>query len=573
MGAVKELINAFAYKEVEKNVEIFVKEKLDGYKPTSVGKKIIHDSVWGSVKYSEWEMQLIDSPLFQRLRDINQVGLALLTYPSARHSRFEHSLGVVAAAKRMCERIDSNSHDFNIDDEKKNSVYLAALLHDIGHCFFSHLSERIYGEFTDFVKLKDEFNSKLFRKPSSHEILSFIIINTTTFRKFFFENIDYPNKGACKDNLFHNVGRMIVGADIEEDNKRYSYLTAIINGPLDADKLDYIKRDSLTTGLSLAYDIERLFTKIVVHQKLENGKIEYRLAIRFNGVTAVEELTFCKIMLYSYLYYHQKVLICDAMVKDYIYGLCAIGIINNQADFLRHTDSSILNLAKGQGDKNPFPSYSALDLDDLAKRISQRKLPKRCFELSQTNVVSTEMEVEKNADIIRQRCQLIIEKCVAENVETSEIEKDIRALTSIITRESSVQLDSFVNEIQELDYEGLLKKRKEFYDLLIAKYQDNALPVNFNLFDIYIVFPKLVSYGSSSDKVILGKDNVDLFAIDDFVKLDDWAGSFNSNKWRGYIFVSEKIERTIAFEVAEEFILKGKAKIKNPSAYIRGVVN
>lgn len=78
------------------------------------------------------------------------------------------------------------------------------------------------------------------------------------------------------------------------------------------------------------------------------------------------------------------------------------------------------------------------------------------------------------------------------------------------------------------------------------------------------IFPKLVNYGSAMDLIVLGKDNSELMTINDFIKLDDWASSFNSNKWRGYVFISDKIDRTIAFEVAQEFVLKGKAILKNP---------
>ena len=261
MGTVTDLKSTLVYKKIEKEIEVFVAEKLDGYKPSDVGKKIIHDSVWGTVEYSEWEMQLIDSPLLQRLRDINQVGLALFTYSSARHSRFEHSLGVVAATKRMCERICSNSNGFEMNNDEKNLVYLAALLHDVGHCFFSHLSERIYGEFDDFLALRDEFLSKLSRKPKPHEMLSFIIINTKTFGNFFFNDINYPNKNDHRAELFHDVGRMIVGADIETSDRNNRYLTDIINGPFDADKLDYIKRDSLTAGLSLWIVFKRSYPR------------------------------------------------------------------------------------------------------------------------------------------------------------------------------------------------------------------------------------------------------------------------------------------------------------------------
>ncbi|MHB8127665.1 MAG: HD domain-containing protein [Mobilitalea sp.] len=573
MSAITELLNTKEYILIERDIENFVGEKLKDYFPTDIEGKTIHDSVWGSVEYSEWEMQIIDSPLFQRLRDINQVGLAMLTYPAARHSRFEHSLGVTSASKKMCERIEVNSKNFSIPNDVKNCIILAALLHDIGHCFYSHLSETIYGELTDFVNLRAEFNIKLNRKPKAHEILSFMIVNTKTFKDFFFKNINYPNKGSVKSTLFSDIGQMIIGSNIERNNRIYSFQTAIINGPFDADKLDYIKRDSLTAGLTLEYDIERLFTKILVHTVPSSSKkVEDRLVIKFNGVTAIEELTFCKIMLYSYIYYHQKVLISETMIKDYVYGLCALNIIENFADFLRYTDSDILSLAVHQKDKNPFPSYGMINLNVLAQNIKNRRLPKRCFEVSQANIQLIDTGVSE--DVIKLYCEEILNKSrEAEHYTTDDIEKDIIAISSIIMRSNSPILDNLITEFRDLTFEDALTKRQIFYNNLVKAYKAKGLDVNFTLFDIYIVFPKLVNYGSTTDSVVLGKDGSELMTINDFVKLDDWAGSFNSNKWRGYVFVSDKIDRSIAFVIAQELILKGKAKLKNPSAYLKGIDN
>lgn len=72
MGKIKNVMSSPEYEEIERDIESFVKSKLENYIPADTGKKTIHDSVWGSIDYAEWEMQLIDSPLFQRLRDINQ---------------------------------------------------------------------------------------------------------------------------------------------------------------------------------------------------------------------------------------------------------------------------------------------------------------------------------------------------------------------------------------------------------------------------------------------------------------------------------------------------------------------
>lgn len=118
--------------------------------------KVINDPIWGCVKFNSWEIAIIDTPLFQRLRDIYQVGLGVFTYPAARHSRFEHSLGVVAIASRMIESLRSQKLGFiNISDYEVMDVRLAALLHDIGHCFYSHLSEAFYGTLPEFIMLQN----------------------------------------------------------------------------------------------------------------------------------------------------------------------------------------------------------------------------------------------------------------------------------------------------------------------------------------------------------------------------------------------------------------------------------
>jgi len=574
MGKIRNVMNSPEYKEIEKDVESFVKERLKNYIPADTGKKTIHDPVWGSIDYSEWEMQLIDSPLFQRLRDINQVGLAMLTYPAARHSRFEHSLGVASAAKMMCDKIDKNSNSFTIPQEIRDCIILAALVHDIGHCFYSHLSETIYGELEAFTKLRKVFYDELELKPKPHEILSFIIINTKTFKDFFFDKINYPNKGSVKRYLFQDVGCMIIGQNIERANKIYSYQTAIINGPFDADKLDYIKRDSLTAGLALQYDIERLFTKIQVHTiPSDKNLIEDRLVINFNGITAIEELTFSKIMLFSYIYYHQKVLISETMIKDYAYGLYELHIIDSFADFLSFTDSDILKLAEKQNDDNPFPEYGMLNLKELADNIKNRKLPKRCFEVSQASVIPLEEEIDDTSDSVMEYCQSVMEKIKDGETDytVENLRNDMIRFSSSIIRKKEAILDNLIRDLRDLTYTEMLVKRQEFYNALLEEYKKRKMNVHFNLFDIYIVFPKLVNYGSTTDAVVLGKDQQKLMTINDFVKLDDWAGSFNSNKWRGYVFVSDKVDMDVAFEVADKLVLKGKAKLKNPMAYLKGL--
>lgn len=572
MEKMKNITQSSEYKKIENDIENFVKSKLQNYIPADTGKKTIHDPVWGSIDYSEWEMQVIDSPLFQRLRDINQVGLAMLTYPAARHSRFEHSLGVASAAKIMCDKIDKNSDSFKIPEKNRNAIILAALLHDIDHCFYSHLSETIYGELKDFVEVRNKFYDVLELKPKPHEILSFMIVNTATFKDFFFKYINYPEKGMVKKTLFTDIGCMIIGKNIKREGKIQSYQTALINGPFDADKLDYIKRDSLTAGLTLQYDMERLFTKIQIHSiASSNSVIENRLVINFNGITAIEELTFCKIMLFSYIYYHQKVLISETMIKDYAFGLYKLNLIKSFSDFLQYTDSDILKLGKKQSGQNPFPEYGMLNLEELADNIHNRKLPRRCFEVSQGNVVS--IKPQNNDTKVLEYCSNILEQCrdTSQQYTANDLKNALLNFSTFLMKDDEIKLDNLVGNIRDMTYTEMLEKRKEFYDEFVKEYKYQCKNVNFTLFDIYIVFPKLVNYGAANEEVVLGKDHSKLMTINEFVKLDHWASSFNSNKWRGYIFVSDKIDKSIAFKVSERLILKGKAKLKNPMAYLKDI--
>jgi HD superfamily phosphohydrolase len=117
--------------------------------------KVIHDNLWGTNSFSWRELALIDSPILQRLRNIHQTGLAYYVYPSARHSRFEHSLGVLVVASRafdalvarqperfrdIANRLDKE-HPERVIPSLKAELRLAALLHDTGHSIHSHTSE------------------------------------------------------------------------------------------------------------------------------------------------------------------------------------------------------------------------------------------------------------------------------------------------------------------------------------------------------------------------------------------------------------------------------------------------
>ncbi len=559
-----ELKDKKSFIEISNDVNNFVQAKLSGYSTNGIEAKTIHDPIWGSTEYSEWEMQIIDSPLIQRLRNISQVGLAVLTYPAARHSRFEHTLGVAAATKRLVDRINVNCNNFNINQNIKNKLILAAIMHDVGHCFYSHLSESIYGNLKDFAELRKDIKDILGVKPKPHEILSLIIVNCTSFKSFFLNEVNYPNK-ANLDKLLEDVGKIIIGVSITDGDTIESYQTSIINGSFDVDKLDYIKRDSYTAGLALNFDIERLFTKIKVHTLSIGGKIEHRLVIQANGVTAIEELTFCKIMLFSYIYYHQKVLITEDIIKDYAQALLKLDIINTYADFLSIDEATLLDLSKKQGNKKPFPIYGNIDLEQLANNIKNRTLPKRCLEVSQSIV--------QNIVISDQGKEVELEKLLSKikndaNYDLKMLDADINNMISYYTRSNERYIAGFMSRFEGTTFDDVLKIRKSIYDELVRVYEKHKSKVDFDVFDIYFVFPSVVSYGTPGEKNVLGRDGK-LMSINDFVKLEQWASSFNAYKWRGYVYVTKKINREYALEACRTVIFGDKIELKELKSFLK----
>jgi HD superfamily phosphohydrolase len=258
-------------------------------------KKIIRDAVLGSHELSPLEVSIIDTPFVQRLRGISQTALACLTYPSANHNRFEHSLGVSILAHRMGRALVDN--DFKIEDHTLKELRIAGLLHDIGHGPFSHASEEIIRQLDE---VKDTCNKdSRFSRFKPHEMIGFKILQTHSFRDFFSDLL--KKYGETEINL-DTISEMIIGSMTDDKNEHYK--ADIINGAFDADKLDYLNRDAHFTGLKMAIDIERILATLIVD---ERKKFPRRIAVDVGGVHILEQILFNKMLLYPSVYHHHKV--------------------------------------------------------------------------------------------------------------------------------------------------------------------------------------------------------------------------------------------------------------------------
>jgi HD superfamily phosphohydrolase len=101
--------------------------------------KSFNDSIHGYINLSSLQLSLVDTPQFQRLRQLKQVGTCYFVYPGASHNRFEHSLGVSHLAGELIDRLDKDQPDLEINERDKQNLRVAGLCHDLGHGPFSHV--------------------------------------------------------------------------------------------------------------------------------------------------------------------------------------------------------------------------------------------------------------------------------------------------------------------------------------------------------------------------------------------------------------------------------------------------
>ena len=235
----------------------------------------ITDPVHRYIQISQAEKEIIDLPNFQRLRRIRQLAGAHLVYPSAQHSRFEHSLGAMHVAGAAGEVLLRKGYIGGNDVVEE--LRLAALLHDIGHGPFSHLFEEV-------LQLKgstthEEIGRRLIMQTDLSDIL----------RKYGYDPA--------------HVSSLSFGS------KKVGFLNEVISGALSADIMDYLPRDGLFTGAEYAkIDLYRLTGSLEVH--------EGRLAISSSALNSLESMLISRYEMFKAVYFHKTVRSAEVMLLE-----------------------------------------------------------------------------------------------------------------------------------------------------------------------------------------------------------------------------------------------------------------
>ena len=386
------------FETFRQEIESVVEGLLEGHEPVKYDDKVIRDAVFGFNVFFKHEINLIDSPLLQRLRRIHQTALAVLTYPSSTHTRFEHSLGCTVIAARMIRAINDKYPDTpQIDAVQRAEVRLAALLHDCGHGPFSHASEAVYGNPPYQIPHVKKEKKSLFGTANPHEIVGYCVVKSEAFRRFW--NKVLRRYDPQQDRLLCDLGRisldrvasMILG---QKAGDYPQYLSQMINGPFDADKFDYIIRDGYFSGLVTAIDVERLFISLDYAPFSQHGYTEYPedvLCIDVGGATVLEQIQFNKMLLFSSFYHHQKV---RAAFRLLVYVLDRLrrsevrlkgARLDLASDFLRLDDYDVLS-----ADTEAWPDEARQALVDLRNR----NLPKRALVIPKDGLLDYTSRVE-----------------------------------------------------------------------------------------------------------------------------------------------------------------------------------
>ncbi len=255
----------------------------------------IRDAVHGFVSLNDWEKEIINHPVFQRLRRIRQLGLTEMVYPGAVHSRFEHSLGVLHVASRMFDMIVQRRGDFLKSelgykeaglDKARTLVRLSTLLHDVGHAPFSHGTEELMPVQQDSGK------------PYKHEQYTAAIVRFKMRDVIENHKLNKLNYNITADD----VAAFIEGAPVSSIASHLLWRD-LIAGQIDADRADYLLRDAYHIGVAYGkYDLDRLiYTLSVALDPESQGPI---IAIDKSGLHVAEALILARFMMFTQVYFH-----------------------------------------------------------------------------------------------------------------------------------------------------------------------------------------------------------------------------------------------------------------------------
>ncbi len=354
----------------------------------------IIDPIHDFIRVYDHELEIIDNPIFQRLRRIRQLSGAHLTYPAAQHTRFEHSLGVMHIASQAGQALKEKEILKSDDIE---TLRLAGLLHDIGHGPFSHLFEEIIQQ----KKISHEdFGKHLILKSEIGDILS---------------KNGYDKRSITK---------------VAFGDSKYQYLNEIVSGTLSADMMDYLLRDGYFTGAEHAkIDHKRITQSLDVHKK--------KLALERSALYSFESMMHSRYQMFKAVYFHKTVRAAEVMLLEVLrlsddeFGFTSF----NMNEFVKLTDEYVLSIIlSSKSSKLKRARKFAEDYQNrkLLKCVYERILTsKMLLEKTKTNEIRASISKKSKVD----ENEIFVDSSVTPSIPLTPSKKESKQII-LITNEN-----------------------------------------------------------------------------------------------------------------------------------------
>lgn len=405
-------------------------------------RKIFNDPVYGFINIkSDLIFDIIEHPVFQRLRRIKQLGLTDLVYPGALHTRFHHAIGAMHLMTRALDNLRSKGIDIN--DDEYEAAQIAILLHDIGHGPFSHALE-----FSLLQGIK-------------HESLSYLLMK--------YLNSKFNNKLELSLKIFQNTYK-----------KRF--LHQLVSSQLDMDRLDYLKRDSFFTGVSEgAIGLDRIISMLNV--------VNDQIVVEEKGLYSIENFLNARRLMYWQVYLHKASVSAEKMLVNLIIRAKDLALGGHDvfaSDALRIFLTEPKTLEDFQQNDDLIATYGMLDDYDIwgAIKVWQNHSDKILSSLS-TQLLNRQLyKIKLTNDPLSKDELKILRNKIAENYNI------VRADARYFFAYGEVTNKAYIAEGQSIN---ILTKKGKVIDIAEAVDLPNIKAISKIVKKYYLCCPKNVS--------------------------------------------------------------------------------
>ena len=324
---------------------------------TTVPGKTIRDPLWNTIRLDATAVRIVDTPEFQRLRYIRQLGFAHLVYPGATHTRFDHALGVYHLTTVALRHLRDRGGVAPEAWEGEELVPYAGLLHDIGHYAFSHALEELDAEHVPVHH--EEVSERFFSSPTLRDALA-------------------PLGLTAPDRIHELIS-----------GKSQLPLRGLVSGSLDLDKMEYLRRDARFCGVPYGeVDVSRLLLGLSLLEDPDTGAFE--IGVQEKAIAALESLLFAKYQMFRNVYWHHGVRAATALYKRIVEESVRAGLLDPE-ELIGPTDEELLHEISRRAHE---------DDGEIAERIAtrwlpalrNRRLPKRALELTAADLAGRQVE-------------------------------------------------------------------------------------------------------------------------------------------------------------------------------------